>query len=431
MTLKQKRIVESDVATLFSPRAIIANPTIETIQRLGLFHPTIKFGDKTLFLSANGVAALRRLIGLIYDLPVLSGSVSRNEVDSQVLTSYNTWIDKRLQPNGHEFTEDVVETLLAKVKDYEFLILVEGIDLSDLDILELGSVRILRSNLTLLDKVNFGGLLDRTSVYEQFKDGLWLLGASRGSADVALEQFEYRAVITVGILGVCGAVLYRGAIWRSRVRAVISPLEHRKAISLLRWESGGDDPSLTRKGGREQDLPLNAGSVAYLTKECFLRQLAALPDRKDRSEVQDAIIRALYWFADAYGDRNPTMQFVKLWSCAECFFAIDKEDVTELNAKGIAAILTFAGFRVVEVKEYPDFKRRVKALYDLRSKAVHRAQFGHIERSDLEDLSRWVAWIIISMVALSERGYKTLRQVKEQISRLDLLSSGAGNPVQN
>jgi hypothetical protein len=94
-------------------------------------------------------------------------------------------------------------------------------------------------------------------------------------------------------------------------------------------------------------LPLNAESVAYLTNECFLRQMASLPDRKDRTEVQDAIIHALYWFADAYGDRNPTMQFVKLWSCAECFFAIEKEEVTELNAKGIAAILAFAGFRVV------------------------------------------------------------------------------------
>jgi hypothetical protein len=47
----------------------------------------------------------------------------------------------------------------------------------------------------LLDKVKFGGLLNRTSIYEQFKDGLWLFDASRGSADVALEQFEYRTMI--------------------------------------------------------------------------------------------------------------------------------------------------------------------------------------------------------------------------------------------
>lgn len=429
MTPKQKRIIERDVETLFSPHAFIANPTIETIKRLGPFHPTVKFNDKTLFLSANGVAALTRLIGLIGDFPLLSGFVSRNEICNQVLKCYSLWIEKLLQPTGQEFTEGVAEDLLAEVKDYEFLIQVEGIDLGDQDVLELGSVRIQRCDPTLLDTVKCEGILDGPSVYEQFKNSLWMVGASRGSANIALEQFEYRAVITVGLLAVCGAILYRGAIWRSRIRAVISPLEHRKAICLLRWESGGGNPSITRRLGWEPDLPLSAESVAYLTKECFLRQLASLLDRKDRSELQDAIIRSLYWFADAYGDRNPTMQFVKLWSCAECFFAIEKEKVTELNAKGMAAILTFAGFHVIEPKEYPDFKRRIKRLYGLRSKAVHRAEFGHIETPDLEDFSRWIAWTIISMTALSDRGYETLRQVREQISRLDLLNRAANKTI--
>jgi len=117
------------------------------------------------------------------------------------------------------------------------------------------------------------------------------------------------------------------------------------------------------------------------------------------------------------------MQFVKLWSCAECFFAVKREEITELNAKGIAAVLTFAGFNIMNVEDYPTFKRRLKSLYGLRSQALHRAQFGHIQTSDLNDLSRWIAWMIISMVSLSERGYRTLRQVHEQTSRLDQLTA--------
>jgi hypothetical protein len=74
------------------------------------------------------------------------------------------------------------------------------------------------------------------------------------------------------------------------------------------------------------------------------------------------------------------------------------------------------------VSDYAAFKRRVKRLYGLRSEAVHRAAFGHIQPLDLNDLSFWIAWIMISMVFLSERGYRTLRQVQEQISRLDQVS---------
>jgi hypothetical protein len=112
------------------------------------------------------------------------------------------------------------------------------------------------------------------------------------------------------------------------------------------------------------------------------------------------------------------MQFIKLWSSAECFFAIDKEEVTELNARGIAVMLTFV-VSLNPVKDYVKLRRRLKDLYDLRSKAIHTAQFDHIDISDLNDLSHWVAGVIVSMMSLSERGYKLLRAVHDEIARVD------------
>lgn len=313
------------------------------------------------------------------------------------------------------------------MKRYEFLVKIEGVELNDIDILSLGSVRVQRNDPALFNRISFVGNLDSETIYSEFKDSLWLIGSAKGSLDVAFERFDYRANLTVGILGLCGAVLYKGAIWRSRVRVVTSPLEHRKAVSTLAWESGGGNPSVFRKWGAEQDLNLNAESVAYLIETCFLERLSNLPDIEKRSELEDAILRAIYWFAEAYRDRNPIMQFVKLWTCAECFFAIDKEKITELNAKGIATILVFAGFRIVETENYSEFKRKVKRLYGLRSKAIHRAEFSHVDRKDLDELSHWVAWVVISMVSLAERGYKTLHQVYEQTQRLDSISSVGGS----
>jgi Apea-like HEPN len=348
--------------------------------------------------------------------------VSRREVYAEVLAAYKGLVEKLLQPTGQEFIESVADALVATVKNYEFLIRIEGLDLGDQDVLELGSYRIQRESRALLESIKFEGALDLDSIYAQFKEGLWLVGSSRGGNDVAVDQFEHRVSITVGLLAICGALRYKGAIWRSRVRAVISPLENRSTVLILRWERGGENPSLTRRWGSEQDLTLDSTSVAYLTNACFLKQLASLPDREDRTDLQDAIIRSVYWFADAYRDPNKTMKFIKLWSCAECFFAIDKEEVTELNAKGLAAVLTFAGFNISDVKEYAGFKNRIKRLYGLRSEAIHQASFGHIQTTDLNDLSVWIAWLIISMVFLSERGYRTLRQIQEQVSRLDQLS---------
>lgn len=419
MNAKQKRIIERDIGTLFSPKALLSNFTIEDIKRLGIFHPTIRFEKKQLYLSNEGIEALRRLSNLIYSRKFFEGFVSKQDIINKVKECYEKWIERLQQPTGQEFTEEVIDSLFAIVKDYGFLILVEGLDLKDQNAIQLGSVRIQRSDRALMESVKFEGYLEFEPIYEMFKDGLWLIGQSRGSVDIASENFDHRAFLTIGIIAVYGSILYQGAIWRSRVRAVTSPLEHRKAVASLRWEVGGKNPSLRRNWGKEQELSLNSVSIAYLTKECFLEQLASLPDKNNRSDLEDAIIRSLYWFADAYRDRNHIMQFIKLWSCAECFFTIEKEEIAELNAKGIASILAFAGYQIIEPQEYPKFKGRVKRSYDLRSKALHRAKFRHIETSDLNDLSFWIAWVIISMVALSERGYKTLQQVHEQITQLD------------
>jgi hypothetical protein len=419
LTPKQKRTVQRDVETLFSPKAFVVKPTLENIQRFGVFHPTVRYKRGIHFLSDRGVMALRRLTGIICGMKSLRDSVSEREIGAQVLQCYNDLLEKHLQPTGEELVENVVASLIDTVKNYEFLIQLEGLDLKDQDVLELGAVRLQRADRASLEKVKFDGGLTPDSIYEQLKDSLWLTAAVTGSPDVALAEFEYRATIAVGLLALCGAILYEGGLRRSRVRAVISPLEHRKAIVMLRWDRGGDNPQLTRKWGFEQDLPLDSETVAHLTRHCFLKDLAALPAQANRTELQDAILRSVYWFADAHKDSNPTMQFVKLWSCAECFFAIDKVDVTDVIAKGFTTILTFAGYKIVELADYPSFKRRVEKLYDLRSKAIHRGFFGHVGMKDLDDFSRWIGWIIISMFALSKRGYSTLRQVQEQTLRLD------------
>ena len=197
----------------------------------------------------------------------------------------------------------------------------------------------------------------------------------------------------------------------------------RAAWSILCWEQGGAEPRLINSSEGTQGLPLSAESIDYLRRVCFLDRIMALLQEEQRTEVQDAIVRALYWFGDAHGDRNPVMRFIKLWTCVECFFAIEETEITEANARGIATLLTFAGYGIVEPKDYLNFKRRLKFLYKLRSKAIHRAEFDLVENADLEEFSNWVAWMIVSMVALAERGYGTLATVKDQALRLDRISA--------
>jgi hypothetical protein len=234
---KTKRMIERDLETLFSPMAFYS-PDIEELKKLGMqvLYREIKYKGRTLFLSESGVAALRRLTESILQLPSLVDAVSQREVATEVKHAYTQWIEQHLQPDGQEFTDAVAKTLLALVRRYHFLIKLEGLDIMDQDAIELGSVRIQRPDQAVLNKVEAGNVLNPELLFKQFGGSLWLIGKTTGSPDVALERFELQAFITVGILAVCGAVLYQGAIRRSHVRALLSATGHRAAVSLFRWE---------------------------------------------------------------------------------------------------------------------------------------------------------------------------------------------------
>ena len=424
MTSKDKRIVERDVATLFSSRAFLATPTFEEIRRLGPFPPQVEYKGNIIYLSEEGINAASRLVKLIFRLPKLVDFVSEREIDAQVQESHIYWLEGNLQPTGAEFLDRVVDSLLGQIRKYEYLVKLEGIELTGQNTFKLGTAYIQSGDLAILKDIKFSSPREAQEINLQIREGLWLLLPSSGDGYRADQEFEYRAILTVGILAAFGAILHDGTtISRCRIRALTSPLENRKAVSWLRWEVGGENLRLSRVWGQEQDLPFTSDSIAYLNTECFSEQLAALPDRDERNELENAIVLALYWFAEANRDRNPVAQFVKFWTCAECFFAIQQDKVSEQNAAGISATLTFGGFRIIDPKDYKKFRARVKKMYDLRSKAIHEGLNTHVTNGDLHDLSKWVAWVIISMTALSTKGITTLRQVKQNTARLDGLST--------
>jgi hypothetical protein len=249
---KTRRIVESDLETLFSPRALLP-AEIETIKALGklaLFRE-LNYKGHSLFLSDDGASALRRLTSAIFEMPSIADVVSETEVATEVKEQYNDWLEKHLQPDGDEFVTKVAEALLAKVSEYHFLIRLDGLDLMDQESLDLGAIRIQKPDEALLDTVKFGGLLDKEQVSKQFEGGLWLVGKSRGGPDVALDRFELQVTLTVGLLAVCGAILYEGAIWRSRVQPMLFPTEGKTPATLLTWERDGDHTSLSRRGAAQ------------------------------------------------------------------------------------------------------------------------------------------------------------------------------------
>jgi hypothetical protein len=208
---KTKRIIESDLKTLFSRRGF-SKPTIEDLKKIGIrvLYREIEYKGRKAYLSDVGAAALRRLTEAILELPSLADIVSQREVATAVKEGYNDWIEKELQPNGQEFADAVADALLAKVQEFQFLIRLDGLDIANQEAMQLGPVRIQRPDRALMDEIKGGKVLTPDLLFKEFNGALWLIGKTTGSPDVAHERFELQAQLTVGILAVCGAILFQG-----------------------------------------------------------------------------------------------------------------------------------------------------------------------------------------------------------------------------
>ena len=131
-------------------------------------------------------------------------------------------------------------------------------------------------------------------------------------------------------------------------------------------------------------------------------------ENREQSEVARAISKLIFWYSDAHRDSEPVMKFVKYWSCVEVFFSFENEDITHSVSSGLTSMLVFGGFQFVELSDYSELKAEIKHFYAYRSRAVHGASHDHITEGTVARFGQLVAWMIVTVVALTERGYTTL-----------------------
>lgn len=419
LTPKQKRIFAHNLAILFSSSGYLSKPSIEQLNSLWPSRPAIKHERGIIFLSDKGIEALHRLVRIVCSVSSAMAHLAKGDVNTTIIKEIENWLIKGIEPEVVEFLASLEQRLFGLIHKFTYLVKLEGLELNGIERLELGHLLILKNDPAILAEVQFGKNLDKATVLKLLSNCTWLMATEEGSERISRQRFEYRANLVIGTLGIFGAILYKESIWRSRVRAITSANEVRDPALRLHWMDRGEGLTLTKDWGAQQDLLLDAEKVTYLTENCFLKELCAIISSNERTEVEETIARAVYWFAEAYKDQTHVMRFVKLWSCAECFFSIETDKVTELNARGITTVLTYAGFKIFEVRNYNKVKRRVRQLYDLRSRALHKGEHAHIDETDLNELSHWAAWLIISMTALTKRGYKKLQQIYQQAERID------------
>jgi hypothetical protein len=425
-TEEEKCVIGACAQVIFSKSAISDVPVQYVLKEHGLFKNIITVGNELISLSDDCLECLHIIVKLLYNKQDVCTLITENEVRKIVIIVYKRFFSDHNGDCGNKFIAEVVDELFLLVSEFNYLVAMDGIELKDIEKLNFGKFCIQRPNKQLFDELKVDGALGTKSSYDMFGAAYWIIGTVKGSPEKSYTIFEQRVKIIIGILATYGCVLYKTSFSDSEIRAINPLARIPSTVNVLSWTNRQGSPSIYADYGVKSILQFNSDDIKYFKKECFYDYISIFINSSELSKLQISIFNSLYWMSDAYSEMNNVMSFVKLWTCVECFFSFDKKDrrgITEKIRSGLAVILAFSGYSIISAEEYEKFKNNVSKLYDKRCTALHGAEFDHVTIDDTNELAHFVAWLILSMVALSNRGYSSLNEVRDQVVRLDGIMS--------
>jgi hypothetical protein len=388
-------------------------------------------------LSDAGIAALGRIASTIDEVGVFNDSATFRDIEQcsrrifeELLAEPQTDID------SSTFVERVCEKVRAGIATYSFLVPVAGVQLVGIEVLPLGVMSLAASPNTVVESA---GVRDEKDTLPLTRKAVgqcsWLHGRARGTRNYTERKFREQAELSVGVLAVLAASNYSRGAGAFRIGLVMSRAAASGSAVWLSWNDVDLSLVSHHQFADSEELEVSQEFIERFPSPDVVEHMFAILHGSDRTEVGEAIARGFYWFSDAQRDPVPVMRLVKYWSCVETFFSFSasptashlkggevpeqSDRITQSVSAGLAVALVFGGYGFFPPEEYRATRRRVTQLYRLRSTAVHSAKHSHVRISDVDLLSKWAAWLLVSMVALASRGYETLAQVKTQTDRLD------------
>lgn len=376
---------------------------------------------RSLLLSDAGLEWLKGIESAIASADILDGLANYADIANACRAVLVETLSQNLRPeDATEFIALVRKHLAPLIDNWTYAVPISGIELVEIESFALGSMEIVPAKASCLDKRMV--IHDHTNVEKTIdvtKTRYWLVGTTRGTEAVSKEKFSAQAQLVVGMLAISAASMYDRGASSFRINVVMSPEEAYGRSAWFSWSEGDRSLTTTHKFRRSQDFRIDADLVNQFDASGIFERVFSLMQIEARTPLEDAIVKAIYWYSDAHREDVPVMKLIKYWSCVETFFSTTKEDITRSVSVGLATVLVFGGYRFVPSDEYANTKKRIAKLYDLRSRAVHRGLYRHVSDQDSACLSQWVAWMLINMVTFVLHGYTQLEQIKAICERLE------------
>jgi len=185
---------------------------------VGFFPPEIKFKDRQVFFSKEGVTSIRKISSLIEGTRLYCNELTYNDIYQAVLREIKRWWNQELVPDEADFLGPLELLLRGMIASHGFFCRVEGISLDGIEEVAIGSKIVKKFNSKDVEGLVFSDEQLRDVVLSEYKDSIIMKGYHTGSTDAAQEEFYYTSELSLSLLRLYACVLYEWAILTTYVR---------------------------------------------------------------------------------------------------------------------------------------------------------------------------------------------------------------------
>ncbi len=340
--------------------------------------------------------------------------------------------------------DDVLDAIFNRIsqarKEYKFYFPIEGIELNNIDSIELNSVQVIDFEVylknTMLSSTNVTNSTKENVekfINENLLDHLCIKCSFLGDYKKAQEEAKFRARETLNYFRYVICILKFERIYEELIKIRFLSEAYIGRDEFLAKNQEDDSLILVWGRGRGdfENFVIDEVRLQELKERGFLNEFAEIINSHQNTltQLECCILSAIYWAGEAQNEYDSDIAFLKFWTAIEGIFSYNKnERVRQTLARGVSIILSSGG--LIEVRDIEETRKEVLALYDERCCIVHGGVRRRIKPFQLVAICKYTAWTILCLLSLHSRGYKTIKEIDEEIRRIDNIISSRNSSAQ-
>ena len=323
LTKKKLRTIDYALDRLFSTGSLLIPQSLKDFAGNNDLARVLWLPDhRTILFTDAGLSHLRTIVKTINEADIFDGLAAYSDVSAAFRHILKDLLSKDMRPeNAAELLDLVRERLSAEIGNHTYAVPLSGVDMDGIDAVTLGSMKIVRSPIPYIESAGVKhDHVDLPREIEAAKRYLWLIGSAKGTPRVSQEKFRELAELASGMLAVYAASMYERGASRFRIGVVMSPEGHGSA-NWLSWNDRNLELTTHHRFIGSQQFKINSDTLERFAATGLFARAFEIFESSNRTQLEDAIVRGVYWFSDAHRDPVPVMRLIKYWSCIETFFS--------------------------------------------------------------------------------------------------------------